>query len=313
MNIQPIIPFEPQSTEVIPEGDQWIAQVKWDGVRVLTYFDGKETRLFNRKQNERTLQYPEFVDVPRYCSASSVILDGEIISLVEGKPSFHAVMKRDAVRSPERVQRARKITAVTYMLFDILYYNGEWITDQPLSERQEQLNRIITPCDDVQLVENFSDGNRLFQVIQAAHMEGIVCKDLTRPYRIKGKDRRWVKKKWYRDLIAVVGGVTFRSGWVNAILAGVYDQKGQLWYIGHVGTGKLTETEWKDFTETVNPLIIDQRPFVNVPDRIRDAVWVKPQITAKIQYAEWTQGRTLRQPSIQAFTDIPPEFCVFEP
>ncbi len=312
MHLRPVVPFEPVRVDKIPSGEQWTAQVKWDGVRVLTYYDGAGVRLFNRKLNERTMQFPELTEVKRYCLASSVILDGEVIALENGKPSFHRVMKRDGVRRREAVEQARKVTPVVYMVFDVLYCNGEWVTGQPLRQRQQILAAIVNPQNDVQLVENFSDGESLFSVIKAEGMEGIVCKDLGSKYAIKGKDSRWQKLKNYRDLVAVVGGVTFRGSIVNAVLLGLFDRTGRLWYIGHAGTGKLTWGEWAELTERMKPLVIKERPFVNKPERIKNVVWVMPTITAKIRFIEWTEDHTLRQPSIQAFLDVPPEECVIE-
>jgi len=312
MEFQPVIPFEPVSTAQIPSGKQWVAQVKWDGVRVLTYYDGKEVRLFNRRLNERTMQYPELTGIKSYCRAASVILDGEIIALEQGKPSFEKVMRRDAVRRPEKVQRACKEVPVVYMVFDILFYNGEWITGRTLEERQKRLHEIITPCEDVQPVENFGAAESLFEVVRVNEMEGIVCKDLNSGYAVRGKDNRWQKLKNYKDLTAVIGGVTFRGSIVNSVLLGAYDTDGRLWYIGHAGTGKLTQDQWRSFTERVIPLAEPNRSFVNKPERIKDAVWLKPAITAKIRFAGWTGANTLRQPSIQAFVDIPPDACVLE-
>ncbi len=312
MELKPVIPFEPIKTDKIPVGDQWTAQVKWDGVRILTYFDGDIVGLFNRKLNDRTLQFPELVDIKRYCSAASIVLDGEVIALEKGKPSFHNVMKRDGVRQPDKVPRAMRETPVTYMVFDILFYNGKWITGLPLEQRQEILHDMITPSDDVQLVENFHDPQSLYQVVSAQDLEGIVCKDLTSTYGIKGKDRRWQKLKNYHDLVAVVGGVTFRGDLVNAVLLGLYDREGRLWYIGHAGTGKLTMAEWRALTERIKPLVVKERHFVNKPERIKTAIWLQPAITVKVKFIEWTGGHTLRQPSIQAFVEIPPEKCRLE-
>lgn len=312
MELKPVIPFEPVRVNKIPVGDEWIAQIKWDGVRILTYFDGNGVRLFNRKLHERTLQFPELVDLKRYCSAASVVLDGEVIALKKGKPSFQNVMKRDGIRQPDKVPRAMRDTPVIYMIFDILFYNGKWVSDLPLKQRQEILMEKITPHDDIQLVENFDDAQSLFDVVAAQGLEGIVCKDLTSKYGIKSKDRRWQKLKNYLDLVAVVGGVTFRGDLVNAILLGLYDQAGRFWYIGHAGTGKLNMTEWRALTERIKPLIIKERPFTNKPERIKTAIWLQPSMTVKIKFIEWTTGHTLRQPSIQAFVDIPPEECRFE-
>ncbi|MDH7479743.1 MAG: DNA ligase [Syntrophomonadaceae bacterium] len=313
MKINPIIPFEPISSDKIPAGEQWASQVKWDGVRVLTYYDGRQVRLFNRRLNERTLQYPELLDIRRYCSAESVILDGEVVALAEGKPSFHEVMRRDGVRRIESVAAARRQVPVSYLLFDVLFCNGEWVVDQPLRQRQQLLADIVTPREDVQLVASFPDGPGLFEAVRVQGLEGIVCKDLNSSYLIGGKDARWRKVKNYRDLTAVVGGVTFNGLTVNAVLLGLYGRDGRLRYIGHAGSGRLTRAEWRALTERVRPLMTSERPFANMPERIKGAVWVRPEITARIQFAEWTRGQTLRQPSIQAFVDTPPRECMLEP
>src|SRR5690554_3511576 len=104
MRLKLITPFEPMSKTTIPKGKEWIYETKWDGTRIITYFDGKEVRLFNRKRNERTNHYPELKDIRAYCNSESVILDGEVIALGEtGHPSFKEVMKRDAIRRMEKV------------------------------------------------------------------------------------------------------------------------------------------------------------------------------------------------------------------
>lgn len=312
MKLSPIVPFEPIRTETFPTGDQWISQVKWDGVRILVYYDGTKVSLINRKLNNRTLQYPELSMIRDYCSAKSVILDGEVIALENGKPSFHKVMKRDGVRKQDSIQLAKSQVPITYMIFDLLYLNGDWVTDRTLLERQQLLNKIIIESEKVQLVKNHNDAETLFNAVTELDLEGIVIKDINSKYTVNGKDSRWQKKKLIKDLVAVVGGVTFRSGTVNALLLGLYDEQGQLWYIGHAGTGKLTREDWRRITETVQNLKIEQRPFVNLPERNKEAFWIRPELTVKVNFMEWTAAKTLRQPSIQAFVDLPANECTFE-
>jgi len=309
--MKPVVPFEPKSTNIIPKGDHWIAQVKWDGVRILTYFDGVTVKLFNRKLNERTLQFTELVDIHNYCTASSVILDGEVIALDQGIPSFHEVMKRDSVRTLGSINRAKESTPIVYMIFDILYFNGNWVTKQTLKERQNILNNIIKPNESIQLVPNFANGESLFQVIKERGMEGVVMKDLTKSYILNGKDERWLKLKNFQDLHAVIGGVTFRAGVVNSLLLGLYDEHGKLWYIGHAGTGKFTQSDWRNITEIVKSIQIQEKPFVNQPERAKEATWVEPKLVVKVNYMEWTRGQTLRQPSIQGFSTVPIHDCTF--
>lgn len=308
MRLKPVIPFEPVKTDQPPDGERWIAQIKWDGVRMLTYMDEGEVRLVNRRLNDKTLQYPELLPVKDYCKASSVILDGEVIALEEGKPSFQRVMKRDRMRRADNIPSTVKRIPVVHMLFDILYYNGEWVTGLPLRQRQELLADIINPNEQVQLVPSVSEYNQLFAITGQHGLEGVVYKDLNSLYGIDGKDSRWQKHKHYRDLIAVIGGVTFRNGIVNAVLLGLYDQ-GNLYYIGHAGTGKLTAGDWRLLTEQIRPITIPERPFINTPERLKDTAWVNPALTVKIRFMEWTRDGVLRQPSIQGFVAASPEEC----
>jgi len=309
---EPILPFEPKSAQAIPSGEQWIAQVKWDGVRILTYYDGNQVRLFNRRKNERTFHYPELVQIKDYCQASSIILDGEVIALRAGKPSFQTVMKRDGVRRLESIEKARAQVPILYMIFDVLYCDGKWVTDWPLRERQQLLQKMIKEQPTIQVVQNFDNIEGIYAAVKAQDLEGLVCKNLNKPYQLGGKDDRWIKLKYYKDLYAVIAGVTYNQGIVNAVLLGLYDHEQRLHYIGHAGTGKLKAEEWRILTQLVQPLIISERPFINQPERAKDATWLKPKLTVKIKYMEWTHGGTLRQPSIQAFVTVPLEDCSFE-
>jgi bifunctional non-homologous end joining protein LigD len=323
MRVEPIVPFEPVAADEIPAGPQWVAQIKWDGVRMLVYFDGATTKLVNRRLHERTMQYPELADARRYCRAKSAILDGEIVAFDAAKPSFHEVMRRDGVRNPHAVPAAAREIPITYMVFDILYHDGEWVTGRSLEERQRLLARAVEPGDAVRLVGNETDGAKLFEVMRKHGMEGIVVKDLASTYAIGGKDGRWRKIKVRRDLTAVVGGVTYsgsggsvsgggRGGRVNALLLGLYDAQGRLHYIGHAGSGRLTGRDWAEITAAAELLRTPDCPFVARPPRSAGAVWLRPFLTAKVRYLEWTEGRTLRQPVIEAVGAGPPEDCSFE-
>ncbi|MEF3303956.1 ATP-dependent DNA ligase [Paenibacillus sp. GYB003] len=311
MEMKPIIPFEPVRAERVPAGPNWVAQIKWDGVRMLAYFDGNETRLWNRKRNDRTAQYPEFADVRTYCRADSVILDGEMIALDQGKPSFHEIMKRDRLSAPAKIAQAVSRVPVTYMIFDVVYFNGNWTYGMPLEERQRLLEQIVVPGERVQLVRNVPDGEALLGVMRTHGMEGIVCKNLSSLYALDGKDDRWQKIKLFRDLYAVVGGVTYRGKIVNALMLGLYDEGGNLFYIGHAGTGKVTAAQWERITRRAETMRLAAKPFANEPERSKEAHWIRPELVVKVQYLEWTPYGLLRHPSIQSFleADNPKELC----
>lgn len=309
--MKPIKPFEPILTDAIPKGDQWIAQVKWDGTRIITYYNGEKTQLFNRKKNERTKQYPELLPPSSYIKTKNCILDGEVIAFQDGKPSFYEVMKRDRVRNLDRVNQLQQEIPITYMIFDILFADDQWLLDKSLQERQQILEESIIENEVVRLVESFSDTEGLFKVCEEHQLEGIVCKDLESTYVIDGKDSRWRKRKKEQDIIAVVGGVTLKNKTVHSLHLGLFDKIGNLIYIGSAGSGKLTAKDWIAITKAIEAIIIKDNPFSN-PIEVKDGIWLRPALTVKISFLEWTDGRTLRHPVIESFVTVPIEECKLE-
>jgi len=311
MKLLPVTPFEPVLTDQLPVGDNWIAQIKWDGVRMLSYHDGVNTELINRRGNRRTMQYPELTDIKAYCRADSVILDGEIIAMSHGKPSFQEVMRRDSLRKEAAIRAAKDQVQVIYMVFDILFCNGVWTLNQTLSNRQALLKEMLVPHPYVQMVPSYTNIEELWAAAQSHELEGIICKDLSSPYSPNGKDKRWQKRKIISDVTAVAGGLTFRDGRVNALLLGLYDDQGRLQYIGHAGSGKLKMEEWRQLTKNALNLGTPTMPFTNLPQRYSGAFWILPQLVFKVHFLEWNPSGTLRHPVIQAAVDIPPEECRF--
>lgn len=312
--MKPIVPFEPKRKDAIPEGKQWVYQIKWDGVRILAYGKNSDVELYNRRQRERTHHYPEITET-RFMEAESFIVDGEVIALAaDGLPSFHEVMRRDGLRRMQRVKEVMRSVPIYYMIFDLIYLNGKWLTDLPLQERQAQLEKVIKPNDQVQLTASETNGAGLFQAVKEREMEGVVCKQLDSTYGIGKKDERWVKVKNYGNVTAVVGGYTLSGATANAVLLGLYDETGRLHFIGKAGTGKLTQNDWRDLTKILGGLTTKECPFAKVHPEMKGALWVKPAITVNVQYSEWRrhEGRVLRQPSIQRFANTPAEECTFQ-
>lgn len=311
--MDPVLPMEPKLSQTIPQSPEWIAQVKWDGVRQLVYNDGQQVRIFNRRLHERTSHYPELVDLSTYCKANSAILDGEVIALgADGKPDFHQVMRRDGLRRLEKVGQVRKSVPIIYMVFDVLFFNGEWVTTWSLRDRLHLLATCITPGPCVQLVSTHTNAEAVLHAVKAQGMEGVVLKKKNSLYHIGQKTEDWLKVKNYLDLVAVIGGYTLNGGTINALLLGLYDDANSLHYIGHGGTGRLSQQDWRNLTNLLMSLSTAECPFVSLPTRTYGAKWVTPRITVRIQYFEWQKGRSIRQPSIHAVVNQPALNCRFE-
>lgn len=311
MDFTPLLPFEPVTAKQLPQGDEWVAQIKFDGVRMLTYGTNQSVELWNRRQHERTHHYPELLRLGEYCRAQSVILDGEIVAFVDEKPSFYQVMKRDGIRDLKRVQRVREQVPIAYMVFDILHVDGRDTTGLPLNARQKLLQDVMLPHETVHLVDNFEDGDGLFRAVQTHGLEGVVVKNLTSTYVVNGKDTRWQKKKCTKDTVAVVGGVTHRDGVVNALLLGLYDASGAFTYVGKAGSGRLTSSDWRDITIATETIRASHAPFSN-PPQVSNVTWLVPRLTVKVEFLEWVDGHSMRHPVIQAFVNAHPQSCRLE-
>lgn len=307
--IKPIKPFEPMNTLEIPTEENWIGQVKWDGTRILVYSTDNKVQIFNRNLNERSKQYPELLIPEVYSKKKKFIIDGEVIALKNGVPSFYEVMKRDRIKNIEKNKEVFDNIPIAYMVFDILSIDDKWITHLPLSERQKILSEMIIPTRHINIVENFTDTKALFDACIENDLEGVVFKDLNSTYSVNGKDKRWLKKKKNQDTIAVIGGVTIKNSLVNSLHLGLYNDQNQLIYIGSVGSG-LSDKDWLDFTKSIISTIRKESPFENFD--VKDNVWLEPLFTVKVHFLEWINRKKLRHPTIEAFVSIEPEKCRFD-
>lgn len=292
----PIAPMEPVKREKPFDSQEHVFQVKWDGVRILAFFNGTDVTLQNRRLHNRTVQYPELQALSRL-SKYPVVIDGEVIALKDGKPSFPTVMRRDRVASAGTVSSLINVIPISYMVFDILYYHHQMITNLPWHKRHEILQDLFSkPADPFHLVENFAGGITLFKEVQRMGLEGVVAKVRDSQYIPGGKSRLWQKIKNRPLLTCLIGGFTKRGENANSLLLGVFDQD-QFLYVGRAGSG-LKEDQWVSLTQVLLKIQTSSSPFVNPPKKT-GITWVKPVHQVIVEYAEWTEETHLRSPVIK--------------
>jgi len=195
----------------------WLYQVKWDGVRNLTLVEGGRVRHWSRRLRERTGLFPEFDGLARAVTRRRLVLDGEIVVLRDGRPSFAAVLERDLAASPP----AHGLPA-TLMLFDLLEVDGEELYSRPLQERLALLAEVVPPSEAWQVVASFPgrDGPALFEAAVSQGLEGVVAKRLGSRYAPGTRSRDWLKVKRRSEMLAVVVGYTNPAGRPGGLLLG---------------------------------------------------------------------------------------------
>ena len=206
-------------------------------------------------------------------------------------------MRRDRVVSARTASSLVNTIPVSYMIFDILYYQGDLITGLPWYKRHEIMEDLLSKLEHpFHLVENFTGGTTLFEEVQRMGLEGVVAKVKDSQYIPGGKNRLWQKIKNRPLLTCFIGGFTWRGKSASSLLLGVFDQD-QFLYVGRAGSG-LNEDRWASLTEVLLAVQVDSPPFVN-PPRKAGVTWVKPIHQVTVEYAEWTEETHLRSPVIK--------------
>lgn len=291
--MEPILVSEPM------DDPDFTYQIKWDGVRMLVGVEADKVLLINRRKHIRTLQYPELQVIPEHLQASSAVLDGEIVALKQGKPSFPTVMRRDSSRIPEAIRYLQGLVPVTYIVFDLLFVNGKSLLDEPLSARSLKLQNILTDADQIKIIEDFTDGPRLYEATKLHQLEGIIAKKRTSTYHSGKKHQDWFKMKHHQTLTCTVGGYSTRNNMINSLLLGLSEDE-KLVYVGSAGSG-LTAAHLQILTEQLPRLKIAQSPFTNYPSLKGNEYFVHPVLQVRVEFLEWTEQASLRSPVIKGF------------
>jgi bifunctional non-homologous end joining protein LigD len=293
----------------VPAGAGWIHEVKWDGMRVLVERDADGLRIYSRNENDVTVSFPELRGLAEV--AGDFVLDGEVVALGEGVPSFGALADRMHVRDAARARRLAETNPVTLIAFDLLRLDGEDLCGLPLGERRARLEQL--GLDDVawQLPPTYADGQMLLDAAEQQGLEGIVSKRLSSPYRPGQRSRDWLKFPIRPTGSFVIGG--FRpekgtgSGRLGAVLVGQPTAAG-LEFRGRVGSG-IAGKAGRMLADVLAPMVTETSPFTEVLPRLDrlETVYVEPVVVVDVQYLRITTDGRLRQPAYRGVrSDLSP-------
>ena len=302
-----IVPMEPLLTPSVPDGEDYVHQVKWDGIRGLCYIKEGGVRVFTKKGRDRTLFYPELAELPGLLKGESAVLDGEIIILNnEMKPTFQLSLIRERVTTPAKVSHYARKYPIQYIVFDLMALNGEPLIHKPLKERSILLREHVKTGSFTAVTDDFDNGSELFLLMKEKGWEGIVSKKKNSLY-LPGKTHHdWFKTKLFRRILSIVAGVTLREGYPNALVLAILGAEG-LVFIGKASIG-LTQQHFKLLKDNISilksdPPSIEKTPLFTANAReLRDVVWFKPQLTVWVSFLEWTSDGGIRHPKILGFT-----------
>ncbi|WP_199431463.1 non-homologous end-joining DNA ligase [Qaidamihabitans albus] len=292
--------------------DDWAYEFKWDGVRALARVEGGRATLFSRKGNDITGTYPELRGLGEQLGMTQAWLDGEIVALREGRPSFKALQTRMHA-GDQRARQLAKHQPVTYLIFDLLHLDGRSCLSLPYHRRRELLEALELSGRHWQLSPCFpGEGAAVVEAAAEQELEGVIAKRAAAPYSPGRRTTDWLKITDLHTLDAVIGGWRpgegKRSDTFGSLMLGL-PAEGGLRYIGQVGTG-FTEDMLRTLLGKLRKLERKTSPFVTeVPrDRARGARWVSPKLVGEVVFKDWTADGRLRAPAWRGLRpDIDPE------
>jgi bifunctional non-homologous end joining protein LigD len=288
-----IHPMLAESVEKAFDGDEWLFEIKWDGYRAIAFIENGKVRLVSRNQNDLTPRYPELRDLAKFVKAKTAILDGEVVALDEdGRASFSLMQQRTGFRPGGRRAVGNADVPVLYYAFDLLYLDGYDWRRMPLEERKQKLASLLISGDALRFSDHYEKNGRvLFEMARQKKLEGIVAKKRASFYE-EHRSREWVKIKIRQTLEAVVGGYTEPEGsraHFGSLVLGLYDKKGRLIHVGQAGSG-FDQKSLAEISKVLKKIETKKNPFFGDVEALRKVFWVKPELVAEIEFAEWTDG-----------------------
>jgi DNA ligase-1 len=207
------------------EGDVWLVEDKYDGIRAQAHVRERKAGLYSRRLNDVSAAYPELIDALAAIE-HDVILDGEIVAMRDGRVlpfrTLQARLQRKVVRESLRAE-----VPISYVVFDLLAYDGELLIDEPLIARRERLATLDLPeafaataAYAVLREPDAGEVNARFDAARARGNEGLMLKRSGAPYLPGRRGKWWLKlKRELSTLDVVVVAVEWGHGKRSEVLS----------------------------------------------------------------------------------------------
>jgi bifunctional non-homologous end joining protein LigD len=284
-----------------PVGKQWFHELKLDGYRIQAHIDNAgKVRLYTRSGLDWTHRMPSIARAVGRLSVESAILDGEVVVLLESGQSSFADLQAAFEEGTSH--------PLTYFVFDLLHLNGHNLRPEPLAERKQILAQMLDSLPEHEVVRYGqhieTEGALMLAEACRRHAEGIVSKRSDGAYT-SGRTKSWIKIKCVRRQEFVIGGFTKPANGtdgIGALLIGYYEGK-TLVYAGRTGTG-FTQVNSRKLRTQLEAIRQSSMPFAEVPPAMsREALWVRPELVAEVQFSTWTADQLVRQASFKGLRE----------
>jgi DNA ligase D-like protein (predicted ligase) len=302
-------PMQCLAAAKLPEGPDREYEIKFDGYRALGIKSAGRVRLMSRNGNDFSARFPSIANVLAKLPDDSVV-DGEIVALDEtGRPSFNVLQNYNHSATP-----------LQFYAFDLLHLAGKNLRDRPLDDRRELLRARVMPRMQGEVLFSETLEATAAEIVAAVRkqgLEGVIAKRRDSRYEPGRRSGAWVKMRINKGQELVIGGYVPAPKNFDSIIVGYYERD-DLMYVARVRAGFVPALRAKVF-ERFHKLEIKTCPFSNLPqretgrwgqgltaDKMAECRWLKPELVAQIEYADWTDVNHLRHSKFIALRDDKP-------
>jgi len=175
------IPFTPPMeclpVRKLPDGLEWVYELKLDGYRAQAIREPNGARLLSRNGKDLTKRFPPVVEALDHAMRPNTVTNGELVAMdADGRSSF------------QDLQNAQSDTPATFYVFDILMDRGKDVRVLPLRERLTHRRAAFRAGGLALLCDNFpAPADKFAEAVRQLGGEGVVAKHLDRPYENEGK------------------------------------------------------------------------------------------------------------------------------
>jgi bifunctional non-homologous end joining protein LigD len=287
------LPMLAESADRPFSSEEWIYEIKWDGIRAISYIGKGSLSIRSRNGTELSQNFPELGELTNL--TSDAVLDGEIVVMSGGRADFQATVSRMKASGRMEIQRLAATQPSTYIVFDALEVEGVDLTGRPLMERKETLQGALKEGEHV-VISTWGEEVEYIEAAFAKGVEGVMAKKKDSVYEAGRRSGNWLKVKKISSCDCVVIGYTTgkgaRGGLFGALLLGLYGG-GRLTFVGKVGTG-FTEGMLKEIMKILKPLRAGGPPSPSAEEE--GAQWVEPSLVVDVAYQAVTKEGKLRIP-----------------
>lgn len=294
-----IEPMLSDSASKTPTGDDYLYEVKWDGIRAMISLEDGQLRIRSRNQNDITNQFPELLIPDKAFRANCGLFDAEIVCLDKtGKPEFKKVINRLMTSGEGNIEKASKSNPAYCYIFDCLYLDGRALINEPLLRRKEWLKDAIKRDTPYRTSEFVEDGESLFEAAREHNLEGIMAKDKFSRYQPGKRSDAWLKVKVRNTRECVIIGYNEGKGNRASAFGGLHIaevENDNLVYRGKVGSG-FNDASLKEVFGQIKKLKETKKPIANKVLDEKVSKWVEPKLWAEVTFASFTPDKIFREP-----------------